>query len=118
MHAETHYFNPDHEWYVTSSNYYDLVCVCVWGGGLSFISNVRANIRTNNQKSEIPSVLSFTEHKQVFPFLRVTAIRRNNRTNATTTKKNIKIQQPKGELPMVNTLQSNLLIALQTQIWL
>lgn len=76
---------------------------------LSFISNVRANIKTNTPKSEMPSVFSFTEYKQVFPFLQlqITANRRNNTTNATSTKTP---QQPKGELSMVNTLQSNLLI--------
>lgn len=84
------------------------------GGALSFMTNARANIRTNTQRSEMPSVFSFTAHKQVFPFLQlqITAIRRNYTINATMTK----TQQPKGELSMVNTLQSNLLTALQTQI--
>jgi len=47
--------------------------------------------------------------------MQITAFRRNNTTNATRKKKTK--TKTKGKLAMVNALQSNLLIALQTQIW-
>jgi len=65
----------------------------------------------------MPSVPSFTKKQQICLFLQmqITAFRRNNTTNATRKKKTK--TKTKGKLAMVNALQSNLLIALQTQIW-